>query len=411
MNNISVNKQLALLKAKIISFGVDFGDITFNDLCDYKTKKKFIRPIVRNGEVFDESKRNEVIPSELIINVKDNLSLVKIRHNPASPIKAQKKDSGVILNFTEENIECYATYVKEAKILNESIQIGNEEYKVKDFLSIVGLDRISILLFDGCSNWNTGTPCKFCDMHPKEKNTRVIIPSTNELFAKNLDVDVWWDNRKELLFAGVQAAYNKIICNGNIGPHYHTFIMAGSLPKSSDTWKFIIELVSHIEKSMVGDIIINAQPHSKIEELIILKKMGVKQIQYNIEVFGESLYHDICMSKIPYKLLMEKLAEAVKVFGRGNVRSNFVLGLQPIDEVFEGARTLSQMGVVPDYSIFQPKKCTAFENHSTASLNDIILCSEFLCDLYIKNGFKPIFCNFSSRSSIMNEMYYAYEEN
>jgi len=408
MDNLR-DKKLALIKAKIIIFGIDFGKLCFNNFTGYKMKKKYIQPTVSKGEVFDVSIFDAKIPSEILISFADMQSIVKTRHNSNSPIKARKTtENDILLDIPGENYDFYASLVSECKSLDDQIIVDGEEYKTRDFLSIVGLDRISILLFDGCANWNTGMPCKFCDMHPKPQTARVVIPSTNELFSGDLDAITWWNTKKNILLHGVSEAYKRV--KNNIGPHYHNFIMAGALPNASDTWEFVLELLKYIKNDLIGDTIVNVQPHSNINNLLDLKHCGIEQVQYNIEVFGEAPYNDICINKIPYRVFIEKLIEAVNVFGKGNVRSNFVLGLQPVDEVYEGVSMLAELGVVPDYSIFQPKRYTAFQYHAIASLDDVIRCSEFLCSLYMKNKFEPIFCSFSSRSSIMNEMYSAYEK-
>lgn len=407
MNNI----EIAYCKAKIIIYGIDFDRTKFENCASFKMKRKNSKPVINNKEVFDESNKTEMIPSEIIIEVEGKRSLVKTRHNALSPVKARKNGKHLIILFEEDHFECIGELVDKYQVLDKKFLVKNKEYKVKDFLSIVGMDRISILLYDGCSNWNIGIPCKFCDMHPKPRGEKVYIPTINELYRDNLDIDIWWGMNKQVYIKGVYEAYKTVVNDNTVGPHFHNFIMAGSLPNAFYPWKFVIELLSKIKNEIVGELIVNLQPHPDKKTLARLRKLGVTQIQYNIEVFGREMYASICPDKISYDLLIEKMKEAVEIFGSGNVRSNFVLGLQPLKEVYEGIDMLANLGVVPDYSIFQPKKNTAFENHKTADLRDVVECSKYLCKIYKKYDYKPIFCNLSSRSSIMNEMYEFYEEN
>ena len=402
--------DISICKAQIIIYGIDFQMEQFDDCTSFKTKRKYLQPIIHNKEVFDASKRTEVIPSEIIIEVNGKQSLVKTRHNPMSSIKVKRYEDFLTIVFTKEKFECKGKMIPKNKILNETFFVKEREFRVKDFLSILGLDRISILLFDGCSNWNIGTPCKFCDMHPKPKSQKVFIPSVNELYGCNLKIEEWWNKDKEIFINGLCEAYRRVVKCRDFGPHYHNFIMAGSLPDAFFPWKFTIDLLLKLKKYIIGELIVNLQPHPDKKMLINLKELGVTKVQYNIEVFGEEIYHSTCPDKIRYSLLINKLKEAVEIFGEGNVRSNFVLGLQPLNEVYQGTDMLSEMGVVPDYSIFQPKKNTAYEHHKTADLQDVIECSKYLCKTYKKYGYEPIFCNLSSRSSIMNEMYDDYEE-
>ena len=42
--------------------------------------------------------------------------------------------------------------------------VGGNKTKGSDYVDLVGLDRISVLFFDGCFNWISGKPCKFCQV-------------------------------------------------------------------------------------------------------------------------------------------------------------------------------------------------------------------------------------------------------
>lgn len=403
--------DIAVLKAQIIIYGIDFQDCVFENCKGMKGKKKCIRPEVINRQVYDVSGQGEQIPSEIILQANGKRSLVKTRHNAQSPVKAVQRGEALELLFTSSQYVCGAELVPENQVLKEEIEVKGKRFVVGDFLSILGMDRISMLLFDGCGNWNMGAPCKFCDMHPKPKQQKVSIPTVNELYGNCMDTRSWWNKKKEIFLDGLCMAYRKVVHSKNFGPHCHNFLMAGSLPDASLTWEFAAETVNALQKELTGDLIVNLQPHSDVKILERLKQLGVGTVQYNIEVFGEKEYHRTCPSKISYHLLLEKMKEAVEVFGPGNVRSNFVLGLQPLEDVYSGIEMLSEMGVVADYSIFQPKKNTAYENRKTADLSDVLDASGYLCRVYQSHQFRPIFCSLSSRSSIMNEMYDAYEKN
>lgn len=62
-----------------------------------------------------------------------------------------------------------------------------------------------------------------------------------------------------------------------------------------------------------------------------------------------------------------------------------------------------EKGIVFDYSVFQPKKCTPYVNKVSLDFDDVIQFTLELVKIYRYN-FKPIFCSLSSRSSIVNEL-------
>ena len=61
--------DISICKAQIIIYGIDFQMEQFDDCTSFKTKRKYLQPIIHNKEVFDASKRTEVIPSETESNL------------------------------------------------------------------------------------------------------------------------------------------------------------------------------------------------------------------------------------------------------------------------------------------------------------------------------------------------------
>lgn len=110
------------------------------------------------------------------------------------------------------------------------------------------------------------------------------------------------------------------------------------------------------------DTIVNVCPHDSIESLKTLKKLGIKQVQYNLEIANKELFTTTCPGKINYEIFVNKLYEAVSIFGKGNVRSNFVLGLQDFSELLNECNKFAENGIVTDYSVFQPKENTPYSN-------------------------------------------------
>jgi len=150
---------------------------------------------------------------------------------------------------------------------------------------------------------------------------------------------------------------------------------------------------------------VNVCPHDSIESLKTLKKLGIKQVQYNLEIANKELFTTTCPGKINYEIFVNKLYEAVSIFGKGNVRSNFVLGLQDFSELLNECNKFAENGIVTDYSVFQPKENTPYSNLKAPEMRDVINFTNELVKIYLKYNQHPIFCSLSSRSSIVNEVY------
>ena len=400
--------EVTRMKISILEEGVKFNPLSlFSDIIkkiNFKNKTIFKKPVSDGKVVYDYSLRNEIIPSEILLSDDKTKSIVKCRYNEKSSIELKLEENKLIIYKDNNKSKLKVDFIKEYEILKDTIE---DELLVGDYVDVVGLDRISLLLFEGCYNWICGKQCKFCDLHPKKVSEKVCRPTLNNLY-KYSSVDEWKNKKKELFFKNTNLALDKLLNNTEL-MHKHLFIMAGNLNDLQTVWKFLVEFIENLTKRFNlrdFDTIVNVCPHNSIESLKKLKKLGIKQVQYNLEIANENLFTYSCPGKIEYKEFLKKLYEAVNIFGEGNVRSNFVLGLQDLNELINECEKFAEKGIVSDYSVFQPKRNTPYSHLKAPNMKDVINFTEKLVNIYIKYHQHPIFCSLSSRSSIVNEVYY-----
>ena len=78
-----------------------------------------------------------------------------------------------------------------------------------------------------------------------------------------------------------------------------------------------------------------------------LKEAGADEIKYNVETMDPDLHQKLCPGQ-PLEEALEALKEAVAIFGKNRVCSNFIIGLGETDETVEkGIRELIDIGVIP----------------------------------------------------------------
>jgi biotin synthase-related radical SAM superfamily protein len=78
-----------------------------------------------------------------------------------------------------------------------------------------------------------------------------------------------------------------------------------------------------------------------------LKEAGVVEIKYNVETMDREIFKRVCPG-MDHDFIIVKLKEAVGLFGRNFVFSNFIIGLGESDETVEaGLEELALMDVVP----------------------------------------------------------------
>lgn len=74
---------------------------------------------------------------------------------------------------------------------------------------------------------------------------------------------------------------------------------------------------------------------------------GASEVKYNVETMDREIFTKVC-GGLSLDYILDRLREAVDVFGKNRVFSNFIIGLgESDDSVRDGIETLTQMGVIP----------------------------------------------------------------
>ncbi|WP_410508542.1 radical SAM protein [Methanosarcina hadiensis] len=74
---------------------------------------------------------------------------------------------------------------------------------------------------------------------------------------------------------------------------------------------------------------------------------GVAEVKYNVETMDKEIFQKVC-GDLSLDYILDRLKEAVEIFGKNRVFSNFIVGLgESDDSVREGVETLAKIGVIP----------------------------------------------------------------
>lgn len=78
-----------------------------------------------------------------------------------------------------------------------------------------------------------------------------------------------------------------------------------------------------------------------------LKEAGAIEIKYNIETMDQKIFKRVC-ADMDFDFVLASLEDAVAIFGRNRVFSNFIIGLGESDRtVKKGVEILAELGVIP----------------------------------------------------------------
>ena len=74
---------------------------------------------------------------------------------------------------------------------------------------------------------------------------------------------------------------------------------------------------------------------------------GVSEVKYNVETMDHEIFRKVC-GDLFLDDILDRLEEAVDIFGKNRVFSNFIIGLGESDSsVAQGIETLAKMGIIP----------------------------------------------------------------
>ena len=121
------------------------------------------------------------------------------------------------------------------------------------------------------------------------------------------------------------------------------------------------------------------------------KEAGFRTTAMNLELWDQDFYKAVCPGKANgsggWKNWVNALEYAVKVFGHGRVRSNFVAGIEPKQKTIEGIEYLGSKGVVCSFNIWAPNVGSAFEGHRSPETGWYIDLGTRVAEIWRKNGF------------------------
>lgn len=172
-------------------------------------------------------------------------------------------------------------------------------------------------------------------------------------------------------------------------------ITGGVLPDRAEV-PYILEVGRAIQKRLGVGVIPGSQavlvPPFSLNEVDALKQAGWEGVAFNLEVWDERLWPGIVPGKaalMPRERWLEALEYAVQVFGKGQVASVLVAGLEPKGSFLAGAEWLAQRGIYGVPIPWAPAPASALEGHQTPSAAWHIEVAARTLDLWERYGLDP----------------------
>jgi len=257
--------------------------------------------------------------------------------NTNSQYSVEREDTNLILKCNEQKI-CSINIIQPPDFALNSITLSNGRM-ITDLVNIHG-DRIRIQPIRGCVN-----RCRFCDLN-RLKYQLMPIKDLEEAFVYARD-NVGF--RHVLISGG-----SPLNCQADFDYLNNVYRYFGE--KYGKTFPIDIMLVPR-------GLNINDSSKEAYEKFLKkLKEWNISGLSINLE-----LYNDLKRRKyIPQKDNLGKenylsfIKLAVEIFGKGNVRSCIIIGLEDTSDSLKAVEELSRLGCMPVLSPYIPNDNETF---------------------------------------------------
>lgn len=289
----------------------------------------------------------DMMVNNLYINVP-----YQTKNSTISPFEVDVIDGRFVLNY-------FGEFIATIKLRGYN-KIGKNlisDNFICDDITYLGNDRLRIYHRHSCFFKNNNLACKFCDI---DQDNRIL--HYEDIVSA---IDKYWDN----------AQIN------------HYLIGGGSECPSSD-FSNIIKVSNYIKSKTNKPISIMSIPPYNLNILDELKNAGITEVVFNLEVYDRVLAKKYMPGKgnISLDVYVNAFKKAVSLWGNtGNVRTMFILGLEPTKSLLKGIEFVCKLGVSPTLSLFKPIPETEMENYLPPSNIEIYqICKKAIeiCESY-----------------------------
>lgn len=204
-------------------------------------------------------------------------------------------------------------------------------------------DRLRVYHRPGCYFKECGMGCAFCDV-PKES--------------------VGFDLQD--ILQAVDAYRNH--------PKVRHYLVGGGSAAPDDGFDTVASICKHIHDTTGKPIYLMALPPQPPKILRRLYDAGVTEVAFNLELFDRTLAKRYMLGKgaIPLSAYEAAFEQAVQLWGKtGNVRTLFVVGLEPANSLLRGIEYAARLGVAPILSLFRPMADTPLERYLAPADDEI----------------------------------------
>jgi radical SAM protein (TIGR04043 family) len=277
------------------------------------------------------------------VNVMGTTVMVPVHTSGASvsPYKASALRADGFARLEKDGVELgIISFPKQPQFYGKTTADGVPYWKIAQ---LHGSDVLATTVLQTCIRYgNKETSCQFCAIGESLKQGRTINRKTPEHLAEVAEAAVRLDGVK------------------------HAVLTTGTPPTPDRGAAVLCESASAIHKATGIPIQAQCEPPDDFGWFKKLRHSGVDALGMHLEAITPEVRARIMPGKasVPLSYYWAAFAEAVEVFGRGQVSTYLLAGLGDTREaLLEGCKQLIALGVYPFVVPFVPITGTPLQNH------------------------------------------------
>lgn len=317
---------LLRLKVELLVNGIDFSE---KETMDWLKQFSNGSSEPTHG-LFNYHDSKFFVPNEIVAHYGTKSIKIETRNNKKSKYKLKIRDNRAFLVY--DDYEIAIEVKKNMEFLNYKSPLG---YPLKKYVNIMGENCLRIYPKLYCDFDNPKYKCKYCGVNAKRDDL-----TDDELLSEY----IW-------AFDIALKEYSPKYIFMSTGTHLNT-----------DEMDFFLRLFSHIKNTIDGQEILKntvfvPAPNISCEYIDEIYEMGIGMISFNLEIWDENLFNKYCPGKRHFfgrQHYLDLIEYCAKKHGKGSVKTNFVLGLEPLSSLEDGIETLAKIGCYSSGTIFYP---------------------------------------------------------
>ncbi len=368
----------AELKIALLCNGLDFNIDAFKNIKREFYENQFVYNITSKGV-----QNMHRFPQVLCLEDKVVSALLR---RPESKWGIEATEEDILITY-EGGPFSIAQYPEKPAYFGKRLSNGLLSDKV---IAVAGAETPGFFFYPDCTYFDRGVPCKFCPIRGTRRTVgkEMVSDFSQELIAE-----------ATRLFQRTPWRGIKIIS-----------ITTGTFPDNDNGARYTSSLVRAIYDALEPKIPIHllTMPPNDLDIINEYKDAGATTLAFNLEVFNEELFKEICPGKeqyYGYKPFIQSFDVARKIFGDYNIFCGFIWGLEPTKSTIEGYEYFLDRGVSISSNVFHADPKSVYANRPHPSEEVVRELCEAQTELHHRYpGSKPIFpC--SMRSTLDYEIY------